>query len=142
MGASEGRILALDLGSRRIGIALSHDDVALPEGVLESRGRVKDLETLRRLVVERGVTQVVVGVPIHMSGRRGKEAERAEGFARDLAEATGLPVDLVDERWTSREAERALRATGHDARSARGRVDAVAASLLLRSYLDRRRSRG
>lgn len=140
MSASEGRILALDLGSRRIGLALSERDIALPEGVLERRGPKHDLEALRQLVTERGVSRIVVGLPVHMSGRRGPEAAAAEAFAAALREATGLPVDLLDERWTSLEAERALRDTGHTARSARGRIDAVAASLLLRSYLDRRRA--
>ena len=140
MGAPEGRILAIDLGSRRIGLALSERDIALPEGVLERRSHKQDLEALRRLAVERDVVRIVVGLPIHMSGRRGPEALAAEAFALALGEATGLPVDLQDERWTSLEAERALRDTGHTTRSARGRIDAVAASLLLRAYLDRRRA--
>lgn len=140
MGAPAGRILALDLGSRRIGLALSERDIALPEGVLVRQGPAKDLEALRRLVEARGVTGIVVGLPVHMNGRKGPEALAAEAFARALGEATGLPVDLLDERWTSLEAERALRDTGHTARSARGRIDAVAASLLLRAYLDRRRA--
>lgn len=141
MAEREGRVLGLDLGSRRIGLALSDVElpIAFPEGVLERKGLAKDLEALRRLAVEREVARIVVGLPIHMSGRRGPEAEAAERFAAALAEATGLPVDLQDERWTTQEAHRALAASGHGARDRRGRVDAVAASLLLRAWLERHR---
>jgi putative Holliday junction resolvase len=141
MGAHEGRILGLDLGSKRIGLALSDPEfaIALPEGTLERKGLARDLAALGKLVQERDVKRIVVGLPIHMNGSRGPEAVAAEAFARQLAEATGLPVDLQDERWTTLEAHRALRATGHDARARRGYVDAVAASLLLRAYLERRR---
>lgn len=141
MSAAAGRILGLDLGSKRIGLALSEGEVALPEGALERKGLDADLSALGTLVRDRGVVRIVVGLPIHMNGRRGPEAAAAELFAAKLREATGLPVDLEDERWTSREAERALRDTGGRRGAPRGRVDAVAASLLLRSYLERR-SRG
>jgi len=142
MSAADGRVLGLDLGSKRIGLALSDIEfaIALPEGILERKGLARDLEALTLLVQERGVARIVVGLPIHMNGRRGPEARAAEAFARALAEATGLPVDLQDERWTTLEADRALRATGHSARERRAHVDAVAASLLLRAYLERRRS--
>ena len=74
-----------------------------------------------------------------MSGRGGPEAEAARAFARALGEATGLPVDLLDERWTSREAERALRDAPARRKRDRGTVDSVAATLLLRTYLERER---
>jgi len=140
MSAADGRVLGLDLGSKRIGLALSDIEfpIALPEGILERKGLARDLEALTLLVQERGVARIVVGLPIHMNGRRGPEARAAEAFALALAEATGLPVDLQDERWTTLEADRALRATGHTARERRAHVDAVAASLLLRAYLERR----
>jgi putative Holliday junction resolvase len=142
MGAAEGRILGLDLGSKRIGLALSDVElpIALPEGALARKGLAHDLAALTALARERGVVRIVVGLPIHMNGRKGPEAQAAEAFARALAEATGLPVDMQDERWTTVEADRALRATGHRARERRAHVDAVAASLLLRAYLERRRA--
>lgn len=137
-----GRILGLDVGSKRIGLALADLDlaIALPEGVLERRGLARDLAALGALATERGVSRIVVGHPIHMSGRRGPEAASAEAFARALGDATGLPVELQDERWTSVEADRALRASGHGARARRQHVDAVAASLLLRAWLGRQRA--
>jgi putative transcription antitermination factor YqgF len=146
---------------------------AFPAGALERAGLARDLEALAALIAERGVTRVVVGLPLHMSGRGGPEADAARAFAQALHEATRLPVDLLDERWSSREAERALRETmpsrkrsaqraagersssGPRKRSAqraagersssdqrkrsRGSVDSVAATLLLRTYLERER---
>ena len=133
------RVLGLDLGRRRIGLALSDPKgvIALPAGALQRRDLASDLESLRALAVEREVERIVVGLPIHMNGRRGAEAEAAQEFARALGEATGLPVDLLDERWTTVEAERALRATGVEARRQREVVDSVAATILLRTYLAR-----
>ncbi len=137
-----GRFLGVDFGTRRIGLAVSDPSgaIAFPAGTLESRGLRRDLESLCALVKEREVTRIVVGLPLHMDGRRGPEAEAAEKFAAQLGEATGLPVDLFDERWTTREAERALEETGRRGRRRRQVVDSVAASLLLRAYLERRAS--
>ena len=133
------RVLGLDLGRRRIGLALSDPKgvIALPAGALQRRDLASDLESLRAFAVEREGERIVVGLPIHMSGRVGTEAAAAQSFARALAGATGLPVDTLDERWTTVEAERALRATGLKARRRREVVDSVAATILLRTYLAR-----
>jgi putative Holliday junction resolvase len=133
------RVLGIDLGSRRIGLALSDPDatIASPFQVLERRGAKRDLAALAALVEEHAVERIVVGLPIHMDGRRGPEAEAAEKFAASLGQATKLRVDLIDERWTTVEAERALREMGQRGRKRRQHVDAVAASILLRAYLDR-----
>ena len=133
------RTLGLDLGAKRIGLALSDADAsfAFPSGVLESRGRKADLKALAELIAERDVRRVVVGLPVHMSGRIGPEARAAEDFARALSQATGLPVDTIDERWTTIEAERSLRELGHSNAKRRREVDAVAAALILRTYLER-----
>ena len=135
-----GRFLGVDFGTRRIGLAVSDPSgtIAFPAGTLERRGLRRDLESLCALVKEREVARIVVGLPLHMDGRRGPEAEAAEKFATQLGEATGLPVDLFDERWTTREAERALAETGRRGRKRRQVVDSVAASLLLRAYLEQR----
>jgi putative Holliday junction resolvase len=133
------RVLGIDLGSRRIGLALSDPDatIASPFQVLERRGAKRDLAALAALVEEHAVERIVVGLPIHMDGRRGPEAEAAEKFAASLGQATKLRVDLIDERWTTVEAERTLREMGQRGRKRRQHVDAVAASILLRAYLDR-----
>jgi putative Holliday junction resolvase len=137
------RVLGLDLGEKRIGLAVSDEDarIAFPAGFLERKGRRRDFAALRALVRERGIGSAVVGLPLHMSGRRGPEAEAAERFARELAEAAQIPVELLDERWTSVAAERALQETGRRVkqRKGRGEVDAIAATLLLSTHLDRRR---
>jgi len=151
------RILGLDLGSRRIGLALSDPDtgLALPCGILESRGRKRDLDTLCEMIRERDVERVVVGLPVHMNGQLGPEAKTAQDFARALSEAAGVPVDMLDERWTSREVERLgiLEARperggkpgrGSGKQRAPGKrkkqhVDDLAATVILRTYLERQR---
>ena len=138
-----GPVLALDYGEKRIGIAVSdpEGDFAFPAGVLERRGRRQDLEALGEIVSERGVVALVVGLPLHMDGRSGPEAQAAHDFAAALGEATGLPVELLDERWTSREAERALREVQPRRRKReRARLDDAAATLLLRTWLERERA--
>ena len=135
------RVLGVDLGSKRIGLAVSDTEarIAFPAGVLESRGRKRDLAALRELIRERKIERAVVGVPLHMSGRRGPEAEKAIQFAGDLAHSAGIPVDTLDERWTSVEAERILRTTDAGSRAIKqrkGAVDEVAAAILLRTYLE------
>ncbi|UCE84901.1 MAG: Holliday junction resolvase RuvX [Deltaproteobacteria bacterium] len=136
------RVLALDYGTRRIGIAVSDPDqrIATPETPLTRRGLERDLAALRALVAEREIGHMVVGYPIHMSGRVGPEAEAVRAFANRLAEDTGLPVDLLDERWTTLEARRALRESGRRGARQREVVDSVAAALLLRAFLERRRA--
>ena len=136
------RVLGLDLGRRRIGLAISDPwGIALPAGTLTRRSLQQDLHWLREWAVEREVTRIVVGLPIHMNGSSGPEAEQARGFARKLGEATQLPVDLLDERWTTVEAERALRETGRRGRARRKVIDSVAATILLQTYLERESNR-
>ncbi len=138
-------VLGIDWGKRRIGLAVSDPDgvIATPAGTLASRGRKQDLEAIRALVAERDVTEIVVGLPVHMNGSRGVAAESAEQFAADLADATGLPVETLDERWTTAEADRALSEGGRSGRKRRKQaIDAIAATILLRTWLEIRRGRG
>lgn len=135
------RVLAVDLGSKRIGLAISDTGakLAFPAGVLESRGRKRNLAALKALIREREIERAVVGVPLHMSGRRGPEAESAIRFAGELARASGIPVETLDERWTSVEAERILRSTEAGSRAVKqraGAVDEMAAAILLQTYLE------
>jgi putative Holliday junction resolvase len=137
------RVLGVDLGSKRIGLAISdeEEEFAFPAGILDSRGRKRDIVALRELIVEKQIGRAVVGLPIHMDGRRGPEAEKAIRFAADLSEAAKIPVDILDERWTSREAERLLQpASGKRGarRRKKGAVDEMAASIILRTYLAQR----
>ena len=137
------RILGVDLGRKRIGLAVTDEDgtIAFPAGTLDSRGRKKDLAALRKMISERGIERAVVGLPLHLDGRRGPEAENAVDFAAALAAAAGIPVDTLDERWTSKEAERLLEPTTakkRDRRRKKGTVDEMAASILLTTYLAQR----
>ena len=134
----QGPVLGLDLGARRIGLAVSDAKaaIAFPVGALARRGLAQDLEALVALIRERGVVQVVVGLPLHLDGRSGSGAEAARRFAAALGEATALPVALVDERWTTTLAERALAAAPRRSRRRKENVDALAATLILRSYLE------
>ena len=149
------RIMGIDLGSKRIGLAVSDEKgtIAFPAGCLDSRGRKKDLAALRAFISEREIVRVVVGLPLHMDGRRGPEADKATRFAEDLQAAAGVPVDTLDERWTSMEAERLMapapgkrrtnkragrREKGREKSREKGTVDEMAASIILRTYLERR----
>jgi putative Holliday junction resolvase len=146
-------VLGIDFGSRRIGLAISDPEerIAFPAGTLESHGRKADVAAIRSLAEERGVRRVVVGLPLHMDGRAGTGAEAARAFAEALAKELALPVETLDERWTTREAERTLRETGGSGlgrragtgrREKRGATDTLAATLLLRTFLDRQHQSG
>ena len=140
----EGPVLGIDLGARRIGLAVSDPDrrIAFPAGYLERSGLQKDLAALKQLAVERGACRIVVGLPLQLDGHEGVGARAARDFARALADATALPVELLDERLTTAEAERALREAPRKARRARKQVvDAMAATLLLRGWLEARAPR-
>jgi len=134
-----GRVLALDLGARRIGLAVSDPEqsLAFPAGHLERVATQRDLEAIHALAREREVSRIVVGLPLHLDGGDGDAARSAREFAHSLARVTSLPVDLLDERWTTREAQRALREAPRKRRRRKGELDALAATLLLRSWLTR-----
>jgi putative Holliday junction resolvase len=141
---SPGRVLGLAFGTRRIGLAISDPDakLAFPAGCLAREGLQNDLAALCALIREHQVRRIVVGLPIHMDGRCGPEAEAARCFARELAEATGLAVEMIDERWTTVEAERALRESPGGRRKRREARDSVAATILLRTFLEREGAAG
>lgn len=134
-----GRVLALDIGEVRIGVAVSDPDrtVALPAGTIQVAGGPQDLKAVAALVREHEATDVVVGHPLSLSARRGPAAMRAEEFADGLRLVLDVPVHLQDERLTTVEADRALRAAGADAKRARRAIDQASASLILRAFLDR-----
>jgi putative pre-16S rRNA nuclease len=133
--------VALDLGEVRIGVALSDPDrtVALPAGTIKVSGGVEDLKAVARLVEETGVTDVVVGHPLSLSGERGPAARRAEEFADGLRLLLRVPVHVQDERLSTVQAERGLRDAGAGPRDRRRAVDAAAAGVILESFLARDR---
>lgn len=137
------RTLALDYGERRIGVAISDPTgaIAQPLETIQTRPGGNDaLERIAELVKTHEVGQIVVGLPLHMDGRSGPEAEKARAFGERVRARANVPVDYLDERWTSLEAERVLDEGGVRRKNRRGRVDPIAAALLLRTWLARRRS--
>ncbi|MFI5316724.1 MAG: Holliday junction resolvase RuvX [Myxococcota bacterium] len=137
------RTLALDYGERRIGVAISDPTgmIAQPLETIAATagGGSAALDRIAELVRANEVGQIVVGLPLHMNGRPGPEAERARAFGERVRARAGVAVDYLDERWTSLEAERALDEGGVKRRDQRGRVDPIAAALLLRTWLELRR---
>lgn len=133
------RYLGLDIGNRRIGVAVS-DELGLtaqPVLTLERRRNTReDLRSLARLCRRFGAVGIVVGNPVHMSGETSSQATRTQAFAAQLGELTGLPIHLWDERLTSEEAHRILYEAGHERQEHRRVVDQVAATLILQSFLD------
>jgi putative Holliday junction resolvase len=133
-----GRILAIDPGRVRIGLAVSDPLglVAQPLQTLQSGGRKKDLDALQKLVEEREIVEIVIGCPLNMDGSRGQMTEFAEKLAEDLRERMGIHVTLWDERLSSAQAERAL-LLGDVRREDRRKLrDRVAAVLILQGFLD------
>jgi putative Holliday junction resolvase len=138
---TQPRYLGLDIGSRRIGVAVS-DELGLtaqPVLTLERRSsRRDDLRSLARLCRRFGVVGIVVGNPLHLSGESSPQAARTQAFAVELGEFTGLPIHLWDERLTSHEAHQILYQAGHARQQHRNVVDQVAATLILQSFLENR----
>lgn len=133
------RFLGLDVGNRRIGVAIS-DELGLtaqPVLTLErKRSPREDLRSLARLARRFGVAGIVVGRPVHLSGEASQQTEKTEAFAAEMGEMTGLPIHLWDERLTTREAHQILYEAGHARQEHRRIVDQVAATLILQSFLD------
>lgn len=131
-------MLALDLGEVRIGVAVSDPErrVAVPAGTIRVAGAPQDLRAVAALVREQEATEVVVGHPVTMAGERGAAARRAEEFAAGLRLLLDVPVRLHDERLSTAEAERGLRAAGAGGRQRRAAVDQAAATVILQAFLD------
>jgi putative Holliday junction resolvase len=138
---STGRVLGLDLGDARIGVAISDDDrrVAVPLGTVRT-GAPADVRAIAGLVGEHDVSLVVVGHPLLLSGVAGERAHHAERFADALESFLHVPVLLHDERLSTVEAERGLRAAGATGRKQRAVVDRSAATVILQSWLDAARA--
>lgn len=138
-----GAVLALDPGSVRVGVAVSTpgSPLATPVGSL-SRGSPDFWPRLSREVNDRGVARILVGLPRQLDGSEGEAAVAARAFAAEVERRTGIGCQLWDERFSTAQAERELIAAGARRRQRRKRVDAVAATLLLQSWLDSPRSQG
>jgi putative Holliday junction resolvase len=132
------RWLALDLGSVRIGVALS-DPLGLtaqPLMVLKSEGTQKDIAAIGQLIDEKQVTQVIVGLPFNMDGSESSTTQKVRDFTAKLADRLNVPVFFVDERLTSKQAERAMIEGGARREKRKEKIDQVAAALILQSALE------
>ncbi len=131
------RVLGLDIGERRIGVAVSdpRQRVASPLCVLDA-GALRDARAIADLVSEYEVGLIVVGLPLSLDGEEGPQAQKIRSVGTRIAEHTGVDVEFADERLTSAEASRAMGAAGLSEKEKRGRIDMVAAALILQSYLD------
>jgi putative Holliday junction resolvase len=138
------RILAIDPGTVRLGLALSDPSgtIAQPLSVLARRSEPEDLKALVELVERHEVGMIVIGLPRLMNGRLDTAARQAQAFGTQVAQATGRPVAYWDERLTSVAAERYLIEQGKRRSKRRQEIDRMAATLLLQGYLDYRAGRG
>src|ERR1700680_2709923 len=129
----QGRVLALDLGKQRIGLALSDESQVIAQGLetLERTNIRQDLARLSQLAFDNSVSLIVIGNPLHMSGREGFQTERAREFGARLQDASGISVEFWDERLTTVEAERVLRQSGISIQKRAKAVDRLAAGVLL-----------
>jgi putative Holliday junction resolvase len=136
-----GRILGLDVGSRRIGIAVSDPLGITAQGLetLQRQNKRTDLAALERVIREYGVKEIVCGFPLRMSGAEGIQSDKMLLFAEDLRKRFRLPVHLWDERLTSAEANRLLRETNLSIEKRGKAVDRMAAILILQGWMEGRR---
>ena len=134
---TKGRILGVDFGDTRTGLAVSDTSRFLASGIgyVSPGGIVKTADKVAEVAREQKVSAIVVGLPKNMDGSEGPRAEKARAFKALLEETSGLPVELRDERRSSIEAHQILHAVGKKEKSHRKTVDAVAASLILEAYL-------
>ena len=132
------RVLSLDVGEKRIGVALSDPTgtLATPLKTISSTGKSSGVDEVLRLVAEHEVAEIIVGMPLSLSGHAGAQARLVEGFVRSLTDAATVPVTKVDERYSSVQAERLLRESGVQPSRDKARVDAAAAAVILQAYLD------
>ena len=144
MSRLSGRAMGLDVGERRIGVAIADELGTIASPLATVVRKPGDLAELRDLALERGVDLLVVGLPTGLSGREGPQAAVVRAFASDLQAIVGPAIDIAfwDERLTTALAERALRSQGKRRGRGKAEVDAVAAAVILQGYLDSCRVRG
>lgn len=135
------RAVALDIGERRVGIARTDESgvLAVPVQVYRRRGLPEDVHLLSQYLREDGAEILVVGLPLNMDGTEGIWAQKVREFAQMVAQAAGIPLVFVDERWTTKEVGRALREVGEKPTRKKGKLDILSAVLILQAWLERNR---
>ena len=139
-GYEKLRVLGLDIGDRRIGLAIGETagTLAVPLGVVPRTSTRKDVARILEVARERGMERIVAGLPLSINGSLGPQAKKVQAFLKALRASTPLPVETVDERYSTSEAERLMRQGGGRPSRDRGSVDAAAATIILQDYLDQR----
>lgn len=135
----KGKIAGIDFGTVRIGIATCDAErlIAFPYAIYRRRNEKKDIEYFQQFAKEERIVHFVLGLPLHCNGDLSDKAREAIAFGSQLAEATGLTIDFLDERFTSAEAENYLRTAKLNAKKRKERLDMVAAQIILSTYLER-----
>lgn len=138
------RILALDIGERRIGVAVSDETatVAQPLMVIAREGTAKDVERITQIARQYAAHEVVVGLPVTLRGEQAQAVQKVQAFVAHLRRALDVPIVLVDERLSTAEANRRMREADVGRGARRQKVDAVAAALILEKYLSQRSAKG
>jgi len=138
-----GRVMALDVGERRIGVALSDPTrvLASPLTTLKGQPRARAIEQIAALVRDYEVAELVVGLPLTLSGEVGPQAHAVQQFAEELGRSLSVPLHLFDERLTTVAAERMMLDLGMKPEQRKARIDEVAASIILQDFLDSIRER-
>lgn len=133
-----GRVSGIDYGTVRVGIAISNAErtIASPYENYERHDSAADAQRFQRLVAEEFIVQFVVGLPVHTSGEESQKSQEARAFGAWLAQVTQVPVDFIDERYSSQQAEEMLRNAGLSNRQRKERRDMLAAQILLEAYLE------
>ncbi|CEK20581.1 Holliday junction resolvase RuvX [Chthonomonas calidirosea] len=135
------KILGLDVGEKTIGVAISDEEErwAFPlQTIVRQEGWRRDMAAIRALVASEKIGRIVVGLPLTLEGQKGVQAQKVEAFLQILRRNVRIPIEVLDERFTTLEAERVLRSLESDFRRRKEVVDANAACLILQTYLDRR----
>jgi putative holliday junction resolvase len=142
MSSEPGRVMALDVGGRRIGVALSDSTrvLASPLTTLRAEPRPRVIGEIAALVARHEVAEMVVGLPLTLSGEIGPQAKLVQAFAEELRAALAVPLHMFDERLTSVAADRMMQELGIKPDRRRERIDEVAASIILQDFLDSQRN--
>ncbi|MDP3741250.1 MAG: Holliday junction resolvase RuvX [bacterium] len=130
-----GRILALDYGTKRVGVAVSDESrkIAFPRAFIPTAEKGK----LIKLIKEQGIDQIVVGLPRNLSGQETESAEKARKFASWLERSSNLQVEFLDERFSTKEASNKLREIGVKSKAAKTKIDSMSACIILQAYLNK-----
>ncbi len=135
---SKGKVMALDLGEKRIGVAISDvtRTIAKAYGVLSRKSRKEDYQRYANIIADQKATLLVMGLPVPLSGVEGQRAAWVRDYTTELAQHIDIPIEYWDESFSTKQAEASLRARGKRGKKVKERVDAVAAAFILQGYLD------